>query len=197
MSAGLGFAYTRGGTNHTFSRALTSNIGPRTIESRYWEVFARKMGTVMGKSVATVRYGSMEDTGFFEAAEEHLVNSEFAAVRRLYDFAISEGYEIKWGTGKQTGSFSVSALKMFQKSFISVFTDGRMWLNFGLFQGSDSIEEFRSDFAKGAEKIFGISLPSDLDSKFPSLDIKDWSPKLEEFINLLHELVSHYSGNDT
>ena len=138
------------------------------------------------KSVTVVTPGRRKwnERDFFEAAEAHLANSELAAVRRLYDFVISEGYEIRWGTGKQTGSFSVLALKMFQKSVISVFTDGRMWLNFGWLRGTDSIEEFRSDFAKAAEKIFGISLPSDLDSKYPSLDIKDWSPKLDEFINL-------------
>jgi hypothetical protein len=150
------------------------------------------------KTVTVVSGGrrTWNETDFLEDTKERLTSSESEAVKRLLNFVKSKGYEIKWGSGKETGSFNVVASNLFPKSFIGVSSNGKLWLNFGALEGNDLIESFRNAFAESVKQTLAVSIPSDLSRKYPSVDIKIWGPKVEDFINLLSELVSQYETDN-
>jgi len=150
------------------------------------------------KTVTVVSGGrrTWNETDFLEDAKERLTASESEAVKRLLNFVRSKGYEIKWGSGKETGSFNVVASNLFPKSVIGVSSDGKLWLNFGALEGNDLSESFRDAFAEAVKQKLAVSLPSDLSRKYPSVDIKIWGPKVEDFINLFSELVSQYETDN-
>jgi len=125
--------------------------------------------------------------------KKNLRENDIQAIRRLYDFSRSRGCEIRWGAGKQTGSFSVVPSNLFSKAVFVVFTNGRFGLNFGGLLGNSIIEEFRDTLASETTNKLGLSLPGDFKKKYPSFSADEWSPKVQELISILEDLFEKYS----
>jgi len=130
---------------------------------------------------------------FFDEVKKNLRENDIQAIRRLYDFSRSRGCEIRWGAGKQTGSFSVVPSNLFSKAVFVVFTNGRFGLNFGGLLGNSIIEEFRDTLASETTNKLGLSLPGDFKKKYPSFSADEWSPKVQELISILEDLFEKYS----
>ena len=60
---------------------------------------------------------------FFGDAEELLNANEAEPIRKLYDLVRSKNCEIRWGTVKHIGSFSVIGSELFSKSIIGLYSD--------------------------------------------------------------------------
>ncbi|MGA1795768.1 MAG: hypothetical protein ACMUIL_07900, partial [bacterium] len=82
--------------------------------------------------------------------------------------------------------------RVFSKAFLSVSSDGKLWLNFGCLQGETTVEGFRDGLAEGVRDSLGISIPGDYARRYPSVDIKNWGPRVDAFIKLLRELSAQY-----
>ena len=78
------------------------------------------------------------------------------------------------GTGKETGSYSIIPSQVFAKSIISVFTNGKIALNFGAFRGHESITGLRDDLAQAITREMDISIPEDYPKRYPNISSSDW-----------------------
>lgn len=56
-----------------------------------------------------------DEAEFFNDAKKHLQDYEVVAIRKLYEYVRSNGYEVRWGTGKQTGSFIIGDPRFFSQ----------------------------------------------------------------------------------
>ncbi|ODS32062.1 MAG: hypothetical protein SCARUB_02815 [Candidatus Scalindua rubra] len=129
---------------------------------------------------------------FLDEIKSKLEPSEWQAIWKLYEFCVSRGCIIKWGTGKQTGSYSIVIPNLFQKSIISVFSNGKLTLNFGWLEGHEIIEHFRDDLAHKIRETLNVSIPEHLSRKYPSLSISEWSPKCDILIAIMEALFKKY-----
>ena len=129
---------------------------------------------------------------FFEQAREGLSSEELEAVKKLYTHFKSNGFEIKWGTGKETGSFTITRPNLFPKSIISVVTKGLVYLNFGALRGNESIESFRDDFAQAISEDLGAKLLKDFITRYPSLMPAVWVHKVDILISIIQKLIDKY-----
>ena len=131
---------------------------------------------------------------FFQQAKERLSEKELEAVTKLLAFSKSKGFEINWGTGKDTGSYSIVPSTIFAKSIISVFTNGKIGINLGAFRGHESIKGFRDDLARTLTQEMNVSLPDDYIKRYPSLSPADWVQKVDILIDILKKLIEKYES---
>jgi hypothetical protein len=129
---------------------------------------------------------------FFRQARERLSDKELEAVTRLLTFSKSSDLEITWGTGKDTGSYSIIPSTIFAKSIISVFTNGKIAINFGAFRGHESTNEFREDLANALIQEMNISIPDDYIKRYPYISPSDWVHKVDNLVDILKRLIEKY-----
>ena len=131
---------------------------------------------------------------FFEDAKEQLDAGQLAAVRKLYNSAISSGTELNWGTGKVRGSFGPRCPQLGGYPIFTVFSDGRMWINFGTF---GDYKRFSNDLKQALDRIHGFDLPDDYEGKWPVVKIECWAPKVDEFIKTIEDLLRNQESDGT
>jgi hypothetical protein len=150
------------------------------------------------KTVTVVTDGRRKwnEEKFFDDVKDRLSASESEAIRKLYNHVRSKNYEIRWGTGKNTGSFNVIVPNLFSKSIIGATSDGKLWLNLRPLKGDDAIERFRDEFAESVKNEAAIPLPDDWMERYVSVGINDWSLRVEDFIRIFGELVDRHTTND-
>jgi len=79
----------------------------------------------------------LNEERFFQQAKERLSKQELEAFTNLFVFGNSNDFDIKWGTGKETGSFTIVESESFSKSIISCYANGSIVLSFGGLKGSE------------------------------------------------------------
>jgi hypothetical protein len=127
---------------------------------------------------------------FLDDAKSRLNNEEVKALEELFDQCVSSGFEIGWGTGAITGSFSVYERPICPRSFLTVWTNGSLQINFGWLNGTDTAEGARDRLKELVGERVGMHVP-DI-SKFPSYPVTQWKGKVEEFVGALNETVSEF-----
>ena len=133
------------------------------------------------------------ESEFFDETKKALKEDEVEAIQRLYDFSRSRGCEIKWGRGRETGSFSVLPSSLFPKTVLSVFTNGKIALSFGALKGNHLIESFRDELANEATNKLGFSLPHNFEKKYPEYVAEQWTPRVDELMTVLGHLFDKHS----
>ena len=83
-----------------------------------------------------------DEASFFQDLEEKTDARTVAAVRKLYEFSKERADDISWGRGGGTGSFNPKFYSIDPKSLYTVWSNGRITVNFGWLTG-DKAEEFR------------------------------------------------------
>jgi hypothetical protein len=82
-----------------------------------------------------------EERFFAEVERRQLPASVVNSIRALYELCGDEASHIYWGTGKQTGSFTFHYTKDNRNySLFSVYTEGRLGINFGWFRENVPLE---------------------------------------------------------
>lgn len=127
---------------------------------------------------------------FFEDAVKKLSDSQVKSIKRLYDECVLLAGAISWGTGKISGSIIVKWPASGNKTVMSIYSDGRMEIPFGSLKGSETAEHFREAFKELLVKRLNYNIPEDYKDKYPKYRIDQWAPELDEFIQILHELLS-------
>jgi hypothetical protein len=114
------------------------------------------------------------------------------AVTKLFAFSKSNGFGTRWGTGKETGSFTIVETKFFSKSIISCSTNGSIVLSFGGLKGNKPIENLRNDLADAAQNELDFSIPEDYIERYPTIPPSDWIQKVEILIDIVTNLIDKY-----
>lgn len=89
---------------------------------------------------------------FLSVAQAANASDVVAAMKDLYEWSRSIGARAFFGNGKVTGSFTFHCLKEGRVvSIFSVYTDGKLWLNFGYLRNvvpDEAIREFHTSLLK-------------------------------------------------
>ena len=139
-----------------------------------------------------------DEEAFFADAEARLdkgrLNQEqLAAMHDLYSAATSDRtFGISWGTGSNRGSFNVSLPQASQRSFFSVYSNGRLNVNLEWLSGSDAAEALRAKVFEFAVK--GLELPIGPEATYPSCQVSHWAPRVGLIKRFLAELRSPVEG---
>lgn len=110
---------------------------------------------------------------FFEVLNESVQHKIYTVIRELYDWSKGVADRIWFGTGIKTGSFTFHYLEDGKTiSVFSVYTDGRLMLNYGwlsTYLSKDIMKKLHSKIVKipSFQKI-----PADF-SKWPSIEVAD------------------------
>ncbi len=130
-----------------------------------------------------------DEESFFKDAKDKLKESEVKSIKILYEF--SKGADqVSWGTGATCGSFNPKFLKISVRSLYSVFSNGMLQINFGWLNDNESTEKYRDDFKRKLEKLKGISIPSDYQGKWVDVPVKEWAPRVNDFIKIVRDLIN-------
>ena len=142
------------------------------------------------KKTVTIRAAGERRTWNYDSfradAERQLDGAAVKTLLHVFDVLnTSEGIEIRWGTGKGAGSFSAIDARLAQRSFISVFSDGRIWLSLGWLRWSDQELVFRNAYRKQLKSIPAISQHLGDDTERVELRANEWMPVAEELLRAI------------
>lgn len=122
---------------------------------------------------------------YFADAQSRLRSEEVKAIEGLLDKAIALGCQISWGSGSVTGSFSIKAPNVCPRSLFSVFSNGRLQINFGWLP-DDTTKSLRTLIAETA----GLRVPPEDGEQYPSYLIAEWANKSELLLEALRQVVA-------
>jgi len=135
------------------------------------------------------RRRAWDETSFFEDAEARLAPEHVKCIRKLYDFSCQAADRITWGTGFTMGSFNPRFDHIGRPSLYTVYSDGRLSINFGALKGSAVRKEVTRRLAAGLTEGLGFELPSNYENSYPHFPIDIWCGKIPQIIELLQEVV--------
>ena len=96
--------------------------------------------------------------------------------------------ELKWGSGKDRGSFSVVNRSVSQKSLITVnLSDGELWLNFNWLNQSDNERSARDSLLRCLSKISSLGIDDTQPEKGRIVAVKRWGPVRNELEKCLEQ----------
>lgn len=130
-----------------------------------------------------------DEQSFFDDAKSKLTDEQLAAVKKVYDFSKDMVDENRWGSGVGKGSFNPIFTKICSKSLYSVYSNGRLTLNFHWINENAEMERYRDEFKDKLSKIKGITIPADYRGHFVGIPIEKWLPIVDEFIITVKDLI--------
>jgi len=134
-----------------------------------------------------------DEESFFADASANLDENYFRAVKRIFDFCHSYADEIRWGTGKDSGSFGPIFRSLSgTRQIIALTSRGRLYFHFGSSRSSEEERVFYLHLKELAKTKLGLPIPDDFSSKYPGYSIGEWLPKTDIFIEGLKQLVQKY-----
>lgn len=162
-----------------------------------WVHIARLEQNLAKKDV-TVTTGTRrkwDETTFFDEAKAQLIHaSDVSILRRVYEHAQRSRFTIVWGTGSQRGSFGLKYGPLCPGSIVTIWTSGRLALNFGWLHGSEAAETFRDKFKHEVAEKMGLRLPEDYQKRHPEFPIDAWGHNVEGLISILDNLLLRWTN---
>jgi hypothetical protein len=144
----------------------------------YTEQARRIKKTVTLKKSGQRRAWNEEDfTGDLQAK---LKAPDTKSVLAFYDFCRTlPGAVLKWGTGTERGSFSVTFPPAVPRSILSVFSDGELCLNFNWLDQSEVQLRVRDRFLESLTQIPTLDLSGQDPSKGRTIRPERWIPAVD------------------
>jgi hypothetical protein len=133
-----------------------------------------------------------DPVSFFEDARTKLDDAAFQAVEELYKQCATLGFDIGWGRGAITGSFSITERSVCKGSFLTVRTDGTLIMSFGNFYGSELAERAGRRLRDLISERTGIRVQDT--SKFPEYRASEWQNKVETVAAILQEILAEFAA---
>lgn len=131
------------------------------------------------------------EESFFEDAEHKRTPSEALAIRRIFNYCISIA-RLKYGSGYINGSFSAIFPGVSERAPITVFSNGRLRLNFGNLHDEETSNICRDALADKLREIETIRpiIPSALREQTVNLKIERWGGEVGRVIVALEHMRS-------
>jgi hypothetical protein len=126
------------------------------------------------------------ESAFFEDAEAAADHPTVEAIRQLYEYCRASRYEIRWGTGGQRGSFGIVRPDVCPRTFLTVKTDGELWVNLGYVDGSDVANDFREHLKSILSRHLGVTLPPNY---YALIKPESWRNNAPVLIDALRQLA--------
>jgi len=132
-----------------------------------------------------------DKTSFFIDAEKKMNEETLSAVHYVYEECRKITKEnISWGTGKNDGSFSPKVDAISLRSLFSVYSDGRLSLNYYWLDDNEYSKTCREKLKEMLSAIepFGHAIKNGV-KKYPYFKSEIWLPHYKEFIQIIKEFV--------
>lgn len=131
------------------------------------------------------------EESFFEDIEHKRTPSEVLAVRRLFNYCVGVA-RLKFGSGYIDGSFSAIFPGVSERAPITVFSNGRLRLNFGNLQDEETSYICRDALADGLREIEPLRsrIPTVLREQTVNVPIEQWGGEVERVIAALEHMRS-------
>jgi hypothetical protein len=133
---------------------------------------------------------------FFADAQAKIGHEKATVVERFFDQCVSAGFEVTWGTGVNNGSFNIKEPSICPRSLVTVWSDGRLDINYGWLTGSEVAERGRERLKDLIAQRVGLKVPDDDARHWPSYSHADWTGKAEMLAEVLVELAREYRSVD-
>ncbi|OGY24033.1 MAG: hypothetical protein A2Y57_02265 [Candidatus Woykebacteria bacterium RBG_13_40_7b] len=135
-------------------------------------------GTEVKKDIGVKSSGSnrkkWDEQSFWQDAQNRVSPKQLAALKKLYEFAKSTADEIDWGTGATRGSFNPKYLNVSPRCFASVFSDGKISINFGYLDTDESRKKLQGILAKETDVgVIRNIKEEDLAHAYPGISAED------------------------
>jgi hypothetical protein len=155
----------------------------------YTEQARRIKKTVIVKRSGERRTWNAED--FVADVTGRLSSVEGNAVLAFYGFCRElPGAVLKWGTGTERGSFSVTFPPAIPRSILSVLTDGELWLNFNWLDQSEVQLKVRDRLLEKLNQIPTLDLGAHDPSKGRTFRADRWIPVVDQIKEAVRSIVS-------
>ena len=156
----------------------------------YTEEARQVKRTVTVTTAATRR--TWDEMSFFSRASESLQPQHVNAMKAIFDQSVKLKCNVTWGTGAVDGTFNVQEPSICQRSFMTVFSNGRISLNFGWLNGSDVAERARGRLKELTLIKTGLLVPEDYERKWVGFSSLQWSPNVAQLTDVLTTLVTEF-----
>jgi hypothetical protein len=118
-----------------------------------------------------------------------------SALRKVHQFAIDHGLSWTWGTGSANGSFNLIEPRLCRRSFLSVWTGGRLYIRADWYRESPESTRFIEALEAGFTRILEIQPPGEL--AFWELKPEQWIGAVERLLELLAQLLRAPASNQS
>jgi hypothetical protein len=138
------------------------------------DAFARALGPLVGRSIPAAHHGDWDEPSFFAALGEHNPRAVGPAWQ-LLEWGRASLPHLRWGHGKQSGSFTPSILRSgIEHSVISVWTDGLFCVRFGALAKTPAFaaEAMRTELLDRLNEVPRFDLPAGVLDKYPGLPLR-------------------------
>ena len=133
---------------------------------------------------------------FFEEVRRRLDQPSSDAIFDFYNHAKRLCFNAPWGTGSHNGSFNLKDSNTSSRSFLSIYSDGRIVFNAGYLDGEEKERNAR-DFLKTRLTDVGMAIDESKYPKvYPNWTKLDWPNKVQALKTLLDDF-STWSANYT
>lgn len=147
-------------------------------------------------SINPVQRKKWDRPSFFTDAGKRLEPTQVNAIRQVFNKCESLHCEFSWGKGKIAGSFSAKWPHLGKYSVMTIFSDGYLTVNFGSFNKNTKEEEFRDFLKDQIVNKLSLAVPEDYEKRYPNYKITEWSPQVEELIQVLNEVIAEYPSQN-
>lgn len=166
--------------------------GIRVVSPR---LFGYTEETRMAKAAASTSNSTgsrrqWDEESFFKDALEKLQPPNVDAIRGFLKHAQDLGYAVSWGTGIASGSFNIRHTDVSERSFLSVYSDGRLIFNAGYINDGEVAKRAR-DFLKDNLRAVGME---NLEISYPTWREVPWQHKGSAISTILDALLEHIAA---
>lgn len=150
---------------------------------------ARRVKRVV--TISTRKKRKWDKESFFEKLVQQTDTATVAAVQKLYDFALSQPYDIRWGKGPRTGTMGFLILHAVSApSVLLVDTNGRLSFAFRRlgesYQIADALHQLAVD-------KWGLEIQDEYHEKYPNFASNKWINNVDAILDGCRQLVDEFS----
>ena len=128
---------------------------------------------------------------FFADAARRLAAPDVQALTTVYDAVLELGYELTWGAGREKGSYNVKDPALCQRSLLSVYSNGRLSLNFRWLDDSDRALQIRDRLVQLAVERHVLP-QDDYREKYADLPATKWAKRSDVIVQMLRDLAVEF-----
>lgn len=155
----------------------------------YEILIPRLFGAEVIPSPRVTQRRKWDEASFLDQARKTLSAEQLEAVQQLLAFSKERCEDMGWGTGAQTGSFSPKFPSISAKSIFTVYSDGKLILNFPWLNDSDSAVAFAKGFGQRVQELEGFDLPDSYLERFVRIPTEGWASEVARFTHLIAAMM--------
>lgn len=157
----------------------------------YSEEARRVKRVVTISNESTRKRRKWDKESFFEKLVQQTDSATVAAVQKLYEFALTQPYDIRWGSGKVIGTMGFLVLPAISTSIVlNIATNGRLGVSFGTLGESDQATDALHRLA--VDK-WGLKVADEYRGKYPNFASTEWINNVDAILDGCRQLVDEFS----